>query len=149
MREEKRNLYRIDPAKVQQKIYELYPANSVVRKKMLENAKKQELDRLNKTIEDFPFDLTEMFLRNSVKRSQFLILSALMWLICFGGFMFIIDTYATTMLEFALLGGFGLVCCFRMCKRLILLVKELVSARGLSQAMFKMIEKFSDLKKKV
>ena len=148
MDENKRLLYRIDVAKVQQKIYDMYPSNSVVRRQMLNDAKAKEIERINNTMQNFPFNLTEVLLEQSLHRSKTYIFTAIGWLVGFSASIFCIQIYVTTILEFFLLGGLGGFCLFKMIEKLILAFKEVFAAQKLSDAMANMIRKFEDLKKK-
>lgn len=72
MDDEKKKLIRIDPHKVQQKLFEMYPANSQVRKRVLSEAKEKEIAFLNQTIETVPVHIAE----EGVKRNWQLLTSA-------------------------------------------------------------------------
>jgi NADH:ubiquinone oxidoreductase subunit H len=115
---------------------------------MLADAKQKELERLDNTMNSFPFDLTTLLLEQAVKRGKKHVFSSLGWLIGFSGLMFCAHTYATTILELFLLGGLGGFCFFKMIGHLILSFKELFAAQNLSDAIKKMLGKIEDLKKK-
>lgn len=72
MDDEKKKLIRIDPHKVQQKLYEMYPANSQVRKRVLSEAKEKEIAFLNQTIDTVPVHIAQ----EGVKRNWQLLISA-------------------------------------------------------------------------
>jgi len=148
MKDERRHRYRIDPAKVQQKIYEIYPANSIIRKQMFSDAKQKELERLNTTISSFPFELSEVLLVSALSRCRNNAIFSILWLVGFGGLIFCAQAYATTILEQILLGGLGGFCFFRMCRTLITSFRELMAAHKLSKTITAMIDRISDLKKK-
>lgn len=82
MKEDKKHLYRIDPLKVQQKIYDMYPANSEVRKMMLKEQQLKEYGQLARTIASMPISVAEASLDHSTKHgllhiSKFAFFSAL------------------------------------------------------------------------
>lgn len=149
MKDEKRHLYRVDPAKVQQKIYEMYPANSIVRKQMLDDAKKMELDRISKTMGSFPFELTNVLLDNAIKRGIKTLLFAVAWFVGLSLSVVLLMTYATTILELGLLGGLIVFCFLNMINKLSISVQEIFAAQKLSKSVTKMIDKVSALKKKM
>lgn len=58
MKEENKDLYRIDPLKVRKKIFDSYSPGSTQRKSMVKEEKISELERLNSTFDVLPRDLT-------------------------------------------------------------------------------------------
>lgn len=59
MKEEKKHLYRIDPLKVKQKLYELYPKNSAAHKMMAKEEKIKEYTHLAKTLSSMPLEVVQ------------------------------------------------------------------------------------------
>jgi hypothetical protein len=59
----KNDNYRLDPFKLKRKILDLYPYNSVVRKKIQAEAKLQELADLTNTLNSIPVDVQEDLLK--------------------------------------------------------------------------------------
>jgi hypothetical protein len=64
---EKRHLYRIDPMKVQQKIFDLYPKGSEARELIIKEQKMQEYKRLTRTLSSFPIAVAQETLKKSHK----------------------------------------------------------------------------------
>lgn len=74
MDEELRKHIRIDPLKVQQKIYELYPANSAVRRNAIADAKAKELTHLSSMVHNEPVQMAQA----SITKNKQLILTSIL-----------------------------------------------------------------------
>ena len=111
MDETKKHLYRIDSLKVQQKIFDMYPADSDARKLIIKEQKIQEYQKLSRTLSSFPVAITKETLRNSKKIIGFAALRALGGLV----FTYFISTLLGPSLSVGqaitviVLGGAGLV----------------------------------------
>lgn len=72
MDEELKRLIRIDPHKVQQKVYDLYPMNSTVRRTVISEAKAKEIEHLSHALSDMPVQVAQDAVK---KNTQLLFLS--------------------------------------------------------------------------
>ncbi len=67
MDDQEKKLIRIDPLKIQQKLYELYPANSSVRRTVIAEAKAKELTHLSSLMQNEPVQIAKSSIQQNKK----------------------------------------------------------------------------------
>lgn len=147
MDESKKHLYRLDPVKLQQKIYDLYPTNSVVRKRMISDIKKEQLSYYSRLLEDFPVQAAQTSLEQNQKTMVKFAISGLFFFTLgttgiLSGILFKLSLLESVLL--ALLGGLSLGFSFAQFK-LLLTIKE--ASDNFTKAISGIKQKISDLSK--
>lgn len=111
MDESKKHLYRLDPVKLQQKIYDLYPTNSAIRKRMIADIKKEQLSYYTKLLQDFPVKLAEKSLAgNTSAMIKFGVAGVICGLLGLGGILsgFFFPLTILERILLSMLGGLSL-----------------------------------------
>ncbi len=148
MDETKRHLYRIDSLKVQQKIFDLYPAGSEARRLIIKDQKMQEYQKLSRTLSSFPVVVAQETLRNSKRIIGFGLLRV------FGGvgFTYLVSTLlgpSSTVVQMGIivgLSGLGFLYSF---VNLIQIFMALYSMKMFNDSVKGLEERLSKLKKDI
>jgi hypothetical protein len=148
MKDEKKHLYRIDPLRVKQKLYELYPKGSEAHKMMAREEKIKEYSHLARTLSSMPLEVVKQV----AEQNKTLVLGMTLKMFGFGvmalGFG-LASIYATTQLEFILLGVLLLFSLYGAFTRFLGALKIAYSIKSFEEAMKKTQERMAKLQKDI
>lgn len=145
MKEEKRDLYRVDPLKVREKLYEMYPPGSEARKQMEKEEKLKELGRLSSMAYGNDFDVLKEAAEHLKSANIRLFIRALFFG-GLGGFLISLTSLATTPIELGLV--IGLVVCFSLSalKDSYYIVYNIITIKRFNLEMNKIQKRIRELK---
>ena len=99
MKEENKDLYRIDPLKVRRKIFESYPPGSRQREDMIKEEKLNELGQLNSVVSGVPRELTDSAIENIKSMSFVLFIKSMFFTLVVLGLGFLIFSFNLSAVE--------------------------------------------------
>lgn len=148
MKEEKKHLYRIDPLKVKQKLYELYPKGSEAHKMMAREEKIKEYTQLARTLSSMPIEMVKQVAHdNKTVVLKLMIKGLVSGLLGLGfGTLFV---FTTTSLEMGLTLGLGIALFTVSMKSFFDAMKIAYSIKNFEDAMKKTNERMEKLKKDI
>ena len=149
MKEENKDLYRIDPLKVRKKIFDSYPPGSTQRKNMVKDEKILELGHLNSTFDILPIELTTTAL-DHIRSSIILSIGKSLFFIILAVILYVIlSTTEVTLIELVISLAGIVVSGFLALKSLLYVYVNHKLINNFSDKLQEMEAKISNLKKDI
>lgn len=148
MKEEKLHLYRIDPLKVKQKLYSLYPQGSPAHAMMAKEEKIKEYTQLVKTVSSMPVEVVkEMADENKMNVLKLTLKSLGLFTLGFGCTSILL--FSHTQLELILAGILMLVCFSGAFRQFLLAARLAYSIKNFEDAFKKTKDRLEKLQKDI